>query len=263
MKSEGKFENQFSDSSFIFPDRSGNLLRKPQSIERRYIFPSGKMVINMKTAYSNKKEFIDSSKEIGRRLAEIRKSKHISQTEAAKILGVTQSSLSQLESGFRMWSVPSVIKLIKFYKVPYEDVFGTWKGAESELQLTVDDDIAAPIAVLEMLAQTSDLEEISMSVKAYIYVCVYRMFRHLYDANPKNTSVIFSLDLEVADRITEKIFTEEPSRLNTFIKYSSRINSQEIELPVEYSQKLRELVGKCENLIKAYIPEVDLSGLKP
>ncbi|WP_124099968.1 helix-turn-helix transcriptional regulator [Ruminococcus sp. Marseille-P6503] len=217
----------------------------------------------MNNAYTNRKELFESSKEIGRRLAEIRKSKHISQTEAAKILGVTQSSLSQLESGFRMWSVPSVIKLIKYYKVPYEDVFGTWQGTETELPLTADDDITVPIAVLEMLAQTSDLEEISMSVKAYIYVCVYRMFRHLYEANPKNSSVIFSLDPDIADRITEKIFTEEPSRLNTFIRYSSRINSKEIELPIEYSQKLRELVGKCENLMKAYIPEFDLSELKP
>ena len=217
----------------------------------------------MRTAYSGKKEFIQSSREIGQRLAEIRKSKHISQTEAAKALGVTQSSLSQLESGFRMWSVPVVIKLIRYYNVPYENVFGSWKGAESELSLTADDDFEAPVAMLELLSKASGSEDISMSVKAYIYVCIYRMLRQLYEANPRNSSSIFSVDNEEADRISGKILTEEPARLNTFIKYSSRINRQDIELPVEYSQMLRELVGKCEKLIKAYIPEIELPELKP
>ena len=133
----------------------------------------------MRTAYSGKKEFIQSSREIGQRLAEIRKSKHISQTEAAKALGVTQSSLSQLESGFRMWSVPAVIKLIRYYNVPYENVFGSWKGAESELSLTADDDFEAPVAMLELLSKASGSEDISMSVKAYIYVCIYLSLIHI------------------------------------------------------------------------------------
>lgn len=217
----------------------------------------------MKTASFNKQQLADFGKEIGRRLAEIRKSKHISQTEAAKVLGITQSSLSQLERGLRMWSVSSVITLIRFYEVSYEDVFGSLQNPPTPYTLTVADDAAEPVAILKMLAESAASGEISASVTAYIYVCIYRMLRHLYSANPKNSSAIFSLDCDTADRITEKIFTEEPSRLSTLIKYSGRINSKGIELPVEYSQNLRELVGKCENLIKAFIPSGEAFGSKP
>lgn len=210
----------------------------------------------MKTALSDNPEHIEVSKEIGQRLNAIRKSKKLSQIEVAKALNITQSSLSQLERGQRVWSCPSIIKLIKFYKVPYEAVFGEIP-IDNEPVFKPEDYSASPAALLEKLADTVKSDEISTSVKAYVYISVYRMFRQLYESNPRNSSAIFKIESDFADHFTQDFIKEEPFRISSFIKASGKVNKNTVELPVEYSAELRNMISKCEKFILMCSPDCE------
>ncbi len=206
----------------------------------------------MKHEDSNNTNTQDSSREIGLRLAEIRKSKKLSQSEVASAIGVTQGSLSQLESGLRLWSCPAIIKLIKYYKVPYEEVFGKISEDITKPKVSHNSPLDQPVQLLKNLADAVHSKQISLSVRAYMNISIYKMLRKLYECNPRNSSAIFNLDSTQADKLTTKFLTEEPQIISSYIKASSRINKQSIELPVEMSAKLREFIGQCENFLAIF-----------
>lgn len=206
----------------------------------------------MKNTFSESPDNADCCKEIGQRLAEIRRSKKISQIEVAKALNISQSSLSQFECGQRMWQCPAVIRLIKYYKVPYEDVFGEIKTEKNESPIRPDEETYQPVALLERLADAVRSEELSRTVRAYIYVSVYRLLRALYESNPRNSSAIFRLERSFADRFTADFLTEEPDRISANVSSSRRINKLLLELPVELSSALRAAIAKCEDFITAF-----------
>ena len=56
----------------------------------------------------------------GSRLKAVRKKKSFTQKQTADALGVTQSYLSAVENGKKLFSTGFIIELIKFYGVPYE-----------------------------------------------------------------------------------------------------------------------------------------------
>lgn len=206
----------------------------------------------MKNSFSESLDHADSCKNIGKRLAEIRKSKKISQIQVSKALNISQSSLSQLECGQRMWPCPAVIRLIKFYKVPYEAVFGEITAEEYGNDIRPSEETYQPIALLEQLADAVNSKELSRTVRAYVYISAYRLLRTLYESNPRNSSAIFKLERSFAERFTKSFIAEEPGRISANIRSSIRINNLLLELPIELSQTLRTSVAKCEDFILSF-----------
>ncbi len=187
------------------------------------------------------------SKAIGKKFASIRKQLRINQSDAAKQLDVTQSCLSQLENGQRKWSCEMALKAIKLYRVSYESVFGELEKQDVPI---FEDEENSPAVMLQMLADASGSREVSFSARAYTYIGAYVMFRRLYESNPKNSSAIFSIDREQAEKIAKELMLNEPERISAYIKFSKRINSGTFELPVEYSTAVREAVERCEEIIR-------------
>jgi len=68
---------------------------------------------------------IPSLKELGARIAELRKSKRLSQEDLAKLLHIPRPSLAQIELGKRNISVIELIRLSNALKVPYERLLDT------------------------------------------------------------------------------------------------------------------------------------------
>lgn len=201
------------------------------------------------------KQSTERTNEMGKRLAETRKLKKLSQSEVAKEMGVTQSSLSQLELGHRSWSVGSIIKLIKFYNVSYENIFGNLDAPVTleETPPCEESEILKSVLLLDKLAKSSASDEIYASVKAYIEISVYRILRYLYTSNPHNSSAIFGIDEQQADLFIADFLKKEPVRMASLIKASPRISKTSIELPVKESPALREYIAKCEQLLSLFM----------
>lgn len=191
--------------------------------------------------------------DISSRLFKARKLAGITQLQAAEKLDVTQSCLSQLEHNQRKWSCALAAKAVKIYGTTYEAVFGELENSRSSE--SEPDDLYLPCHLLQMLADAPQSKELSSSVKAYIYIGIYRLLRTLYQCNGRNTEAIFSLDKKAADSFADKFLLNETDNIRALVTYSRRINSSAIELPVEYSAELREVIAVCEKYISSMLPD--------
>lgn len=180
------------------------------------------------------------NKEIGEHLGKLRRSCGMTQVEAAKALGMTQSCLSQLESGKRRVSGAAVKQFAELYGADVSEII-------SVSRLPADRDIAPGrgTALLNELISGTGSEELRRSAEAYLALCEYRMLRAVYLLNPHNSRELFSLSDEQAEKLLEDFLREEPRRLE-ILDIKGR---EDIELPVEKAAELREFIASCEALL--------------
>lgn len=57
------------------------------------------------------------------RIAELRKEKKLSQADLAEIVGVTRQTITSLETGKYIASLPLAYKIAKYFDLKIEDVF--------------------------------------------------------------------------------------------------------------------------------------------
>lgn len=57
------------------------------------------------------------------RIAELRKEKKLSQAELAEIVGVTRQTITSIETGKYIASLPLAYKIAKYFDLKIEDVF--------------------------------------------------------------------------------------------------------------------------------------------
>lgn len=57
------------------------------------------------------------------RIAELRKEKKLSQAELAEIVGVTRQTITSIETGKYIASLPLAYKIAKYFGLKIEDVF--------------------------------------------------------------------------------------------------------------------------------------------
>lgn len=154
----------------------------------------------------------------------LRKERGITQKQAAASLGVSQALLSHYEKGVRECGLDFVVRAADFYGVSCDYLLGR-SADRSGLTLTVDelpDDanakdnrvvgsvlatlnkklITNSLGVLYSLLQKIDDKELTGEVSSYLMCAVYRMFRRLYSANPKNQSGMFSVSGLRADGLS-------------------------------------------------------------
>ena len=178
-------------------------------------------------------------KEVGERLRGVRLLMGITQKQAAEATGISQSFLSSLERGQKSACTAQIISLIRYYKVPYDMIFGseTRDYNLSDFPSGGSSDIS--LELLSMLVGKSRSDAL----------VVYMIFRTIYRENPRNSDKLFSLSFDEAMERVKNILLAAPNNIARFIRASHSINASYFELPPEKNPELRAFIAECEHML--------------
>lgn len=154
----------------------------------------------------------------------LRKERGMTQKQAAQALGVSQALLSHYEKGVRECGLDFVIRAADFYGVSCDYLLGrsadrngtTFSADEMPDETDVNDNrligsllptlnkklLVNSLNVLYGVLQRTQSKKLVMDVSAYLMTSVYRMFRKIYSANPKNQESMFSISKNTYDGLT-------------------------------------------------------------
>lgn len=146
----------------------------------------------------------------------LRKERGISQKKVASDLGVSQALLSHYEKGIRECSLEFLVKTANYYNVSCDYLLG--RSPEPAGKTISYEDIPEPdmngkekmsaggvmtafnkklivnaVTVLFSLVRKTGSAAVSKEISAYLMLAVYKMFRVVYSANPKNDKRFFTV----------------------------------------------------------------------
>ena len=145
----------------------------------------------------------------------LRKEKKLSQKSAAAQLGISQALLSHYEKGIRECGLNFLVRTADFYGVSTDYLLGR-SPDRSGAQLTADDLpepdssqndkkfsgsilptlnkklISNSVAIIFDKLQSCGCKALTEEISAFLSLAVYRAFRMIYGANPKNPDAVFS-----------------------------------------------------------------------
>ena len=151
----------------------------------------------------------------------LRKEKGISQKTAASHLGISQALLSHYEKGIRECGLDFLVRTANYYGVSCDYLLGR-SPDRNGTTLTVEDIpepdavgkenvmhgsilpvlnkklIANSMSILFDLLQKSKNKALIQEVSSFLMLAVYRVFRIVYSANPKNQNGLFTVPKQVA-----------------------------------------------------------------
>ncbi len=151
----------------------------------------------------------------------LRKEKGISQKAAASHLGISQALLSHYEKGIRECGLDFLVRTANYYGVSCDYLLGR-SPDRNGTTLTVEDIpepdavgkenvmhgsilpvlnkklIANSMNILFDLLQKSKNKALIQEVSSFLMLAVYRVFRIVYSANPKNQNGLFTVPKQVA-----------------------------------------------------------------
>ena len=187
--------------------------------------------------------------EIGEKLTAVRKAKGLTQVQAAEKVGCTQSYLSAVENGKKAFSISFVLALIRLYGVSYETVFGenqsqTWVFETPEIESSV----TGALSLLEQLVENTGSPVLEKGVEQYLKLCIYSVFKLLYESNPHNTGKMFASDGRSTAEAVSRLSADMPQLIQSLVS-SCRISTDRFELPVERGHELRLFIKECEQLL--------------
>ena len=154
----------------------------------------------------------------------LRKEKGISQKSAAADLGISQALLSHYEKGIRECGLKFLVRCADYYAVSCDYLLGRSpdrQGATLNVEDIPESDSLGrenrgsvlPILSKKLLANSQNLlfdllaksgsKSLISEVSAYMMLALYRMFRLVYAANPKNQEAMFSVPLPAALNYTD------------------------------------------------------------
>lgn len=160
--------------------------------------------------------------DFSRILTLLRKEKGISQKMAAAELNISQALLSHYEKGIRECGLDFVIRAADFYGVSCDYLLGRSPertGATLSIEDIPDEDsnikdnmyrgsllpvlnkklIVNSLQILFDLLQRAKNKTLTNEVSSFLMLSVYRMFRLVYNANPKNQQSLFHLPKATAN----------------------------------------------------------------
>ena len=167
--------------------------------------------------------------EFARVITLLRKEKNISQKQAAAELGISQALLSHYENGIRECGLAFLVRCADFYGVSCDYLLG--RSADRDGTVLSVEEIPEPEAggkenvmgaggilpvlnkklianslniLFDKAARTGNRRLIT-AVSDFLMLSVYRMFRLVYSANPKNQQNLFSLPRVLADRYADAV----------------------------------------------------------
>ncbi|MBQ8296747.1 MAG: helix-turn-helix transcriptional regulator [Ruminococcus sp.] len=150
-----------------------------------------------------------------------RKERNISQKQAAADLGISQALLSHYEKGIRECGLNFLVKIADYYNVSCDYLLGRTPEPEGKIisaESLPDDDgnnklntdspeivslnrriINNSISLLFSLAQKTGSITLIKEVSSYLMLSVYKLFRIIYNANPKNDQKLFRIPKVIAN----------------------------------------------------------------
>ena len=152
----------------------------------------------------------------------LRKERGLSQKKAAEELDVSQALLSHYEKGIRECGLDFVVKAADFYDVSCDYLLGRSphrSGATIKVEDIPEPDsigkenvlrgsllpvlnkklIANSLNVIFGILQKAGNKSLTTEVSAYLNLSIYKSFRLLYSANPKNPQGMFSVPQKLSD----------------------------------------------------------------
>lgn len=156
----------------------------------------------------------------------IRKERGISQKQAAADLKVSQALLSHYEKGIRECGLDFLRRCADYYQVSCDYLLGRSPERDGT-QITVEDIpeadsagkenvwnggvlavlnkklIANSLNILFDLLARSRNKQLLQEVSSFLMLAVYRMFRVIHSANPKNQPAMFSLPRSLSSRYAD------------------------------------------------------------
>ena len=149
----------------------------------------------------------------------LRKERGSSQKKAAQDLGISQALLSHYEKGIRECGLDFVVKVADYYGVSCDYLLGRTperSGATISVEEIPEPDAGGrdnilhgrkesllPVLNKKLLANSLNIlygalqkincRALTSEVSAYLSLAVYRVFRLLYSANPKNPQGLFAV----------------------------------------------------------------------
>ena len=167
--------------------------------------------------------------EFARVITLLRKEKNISQKQAAAELGISQALLSHYENGIRECGLAFLVRCADFYGGSCDSLLGRTAGRAGPV-LSVEEIpepeaggkenvmgaggilpvlnkklIANSLNILFDQAARTGNRRLITAVSDFLMLSVYRMFRLVYSANPKNQQNLFSLPRVLADRYADAV----------------------------------------------------------
>lgn len=147
----------------------------------------------------------------------LRKERGVSQKKAAADLGISQALLSHYEKGIRECGLEFLVKTADYYNVSCDYLLG--RSPEPAGKTISYDDIPEAdmsgkekidpggvmaafnkklvvnaVSVLFSLVKKTGSPVVLKEVSAYLMLAVYKMFRVVYSANPKNDKRFFTIE---------------------------------------------------------------------
>jgi transcriptional regulator with XRE-family HTH domain len=152
----------------------------------------------------------------------LRKERGLSQKKAAEELGVSQALLSHYEKGIRECGLDFVVKAADFYDVSCDYLLGRSphrSGATIKVEDIPEPDaigkenvlkgsllpvlnkklIANSLNIIFGILQKAGNKSLTTEISAYLNLAIYKSFRLLYSANPKNPQGMFAVPQKLSD----------------------------------------------------------------
>ncbi|PWM38370.1 MAG: helix-turn-helix domain-containing protein [Clostridiales bacterium] len=201
----------------------------------------------------------------------IRKERGISQKQAAADLGISQALLSHYEKGIRECGLLFLSRCADYYQVSCDYLLGR-SPDRTGTQLTVEDIpepdsagkentwgsskagilpvlnkklIANSLNILFDLLDKSKNKQLITEVSSFLMLAVYRMFRVVHSANPKNQSAMFSIPKPLATHFADASMQMCEAR-------ASAIASGDTVDSLEAIRDTEPLYMTTENIAKEY-----------
>lgn len=220
--------------------------------------------------------------DFSRILTHLRKEAGITQKKAASDLGVSQSLLSHYEKGIRECGLVFLVRAADYYGVTVDYMLGRSyekKGPTiSEIDDIPDDDAAGrgnqfkgsllptlnrklicnSVTIIEDILSKINNKKLTTDVSNYLMICVYKMFRQIYNANSENAQTLFGAGQNTysmrADSELSRLEVEIFDTIHGTVKEISvpQLNQQNIERDYPlFAPSLYNLLQNAENCIGA------------
>ena len=130
-------------------------------------------------------------------ITELRKAKGLTQKQAAKALGISQSLLSHYENGLRECNLDFLIKISDFYDVTCDQILGhavpTFQETKNLENSSKIQSIYDSLEIMFDLVEHCNNESVSKEIADFINIAIYRIFRLVYFSGNNSGDGIFNL----------------------------------------------------------------------
>ena len=198
----------------------------------------------------------------------LRKERGISQKLAASNLGISQALLSHYENGIRECGLDFLLRCADFYGVSCDYLLGRSPDRTGS-QITVEEIpepeqvgkenvfragvlpvlnkklIANSLNILIDLLAKSNCKPLINEVSSFLMLAVYRMFRLVYSANPRNQNALFTIPDTVSQQYADAAMQIHCANALSISKGDPAVDMEKIK-------DLEPLMVTTEGLSKAY-----------